>query len=340
MKKFIVIFFFMAVHYCNAEHVFVDGKEFLSLEEAKPAIKDGSQIYLKAGIYTEGINLKASNISIIGEDNVIFDDAAIDGKAALVLSGDNVLVESIECQNISVRDHNGACIRFEGTNLTVRNLYVHDSQSGIMTSHNYEGFLHVEFSKFERLGGKATGRGYAHAIYANVGEFVFSYSQVLSTGKEGSGLKSRSRKTVVKNSILASLDAKDSRLIDVANYGELIIQDSILQQGNNSSNSQLISYGLEKVKNNFDVNRIIIKNNLLLLDREKANVIIMHKQAKTVEIYDNTIVGDFLYPNEFSKKNPWYISREDARLKAYPYLPEISELKQLINSISVVGSRK
>jgi len=317
MKNIFAMLLFMTVHYCNAEHVFVDGKEFFSLEEAKSAIVDGSQIYLKAGIYTQGVYIKEDNISIIGEDNVIFDDAAVDGKAALVLSGDNVLVESIECQNISVRDHNGACIRFEGKNLTVRNLYAHDSQSGIMTSHNYEGFLHVEFSKFERLGGKA-----------------------LSTGKEGSGLKSRSRKTVVKNSILASLDAKDSRLIDVANYGELIIQDSILQQGNNSSNSQLISYGLEKVKNNFEVNRIVIRNNLLLLDREKANVIIMHKQANTVEIYDNTIVGDFLYPNEFSKKNPWYISREDARLKAYPYLPEISELKQLVNSISVVGSRK
>lgn len=323
-----------------SEQVFVDGEEFQSLQEAKSAIKDGSQIYLKAGIYTQGLYVKASDISIIGEENVIFDDAAVDGKAALVLTGNNVLVESIECRNIYVKDLNGACIRFEGKNLTVRDIYAHDSQSGVMTNTNYDSFLHIEFSKFENLGGKATGRGYAHAIYANVGEFVFSDSQVLSVGKEGSGLKSRSRKTLVINSILASLDAKDSRLIDVANYGELIIKNSILQQGNNSSNSQLIAYGLEKQKRKFEVNRIEITNNLFLLDRKKANVIILQKQADSIDIYDNTMIGDFLYSDDLSKRNDWYISRENAKLKPYPYLPEISDLKQLINSISIVGNKE
>jgi hypothetical protein len=340
MKVFGLLFFFVVIGCCNAEHVFVDGKEFFSLQDAKKAIKNGSQIYLKAGIYTEGIYLTASDINIIGEKNVIFDNAAVNGKAALVLAGNNVLVESIECQNIYVNDLNGACIRFEGKNLTVRDIYAHDSQSGIMTSASYDGFLHIEFSKFERLGGKATARGYAHAIYANVGEFIFSDSQVLSVGKEGSGLKSRSRKTVVKNSILASLDAKDSRLIDVANYGELIIKNSILQQGNNSSNSQLIVYGVENMTNNFKTNRIEITDNLFLLDRKKANVIIIHKQADSVEIYNNVMIGDFLYPDEFSKRNPWYISRENAKIQPYPYLPKVSELKSLFDAISVVGERE
>ncbi len=340
MKTVIFFLFFAIVNYCNAEQVFVDGIGFSSLQEAKSAIKDGSKVYLKAGIYTEGLYSSANKIEIIGEKNVIFDNAAVDGKAALVLSGNNVLVESIECKNIYVRDLNGACIRFEGKNLTVRDLYAHDSQSGIMTSYNYEGFLHVEFSKFKNLGGKAIGRGYAHAIYANVGEFVFNYSQVLSTGKEGSGLKSRSRKTIITNSVLASLDAEDSRLIDVANYGELIIQGSILQQGNNSSNNQLIAYGLERIKNEFEVNRIEITNNLFLLDRQKANVIIAHNQANTVEIYDNTLIGDFLYSEELSKRNPWYISRTNAKLKPYPYLPEITGLKQLIDSINIVGEKE
>jgi hypothetical protein len=338
MKLLIFILLFSITYYCNAEHVFVNGKEFFSLQEAKSAIKDGSQIYLKAGIYTKGLYLKASNIEIIGEKNVIFDDAAVDGKAALVLAGNNILVESIECRNIYVKDLNGACIRFEGENLTVRDLYAHDSQSGIMTNYN-DGFLKIEYSTFERLGGKATGRGYAHAIYANVGEFSFFESKILTMGKEGSGLKSRSRKTTITNSLLATLNGKDSRLIDVADYGELIIKNSILQQGNNSSNSQLIAYGLEKRPVNYLINRIEITDNLFLLDREKANVIIAHKKAAEVLIENNTMVGDFLYPNEFSKSNPWYISREKAKLQAYPYLPSISDLRQLINAISIVGKR-
>jgi len=335
--KFIFVFVFSLFSVSShAEHVFVDGKEFFSLSEAKGAIKDGSQIYLGAGIYTEGLYSKANDIEIIGEENVIFDNAAVNGKAALVLTGNNILVESIECVNIFVRDKNGACIRFEGKNQVVRDVYAHDSQSGIMTSYN-DGSLKVEYSRFERLGGKATGRGYAHAIYANVGEFTFSNSKILSIGKEGSGIKSRSRKTVIKNSVLASLNAKDSRLIDVANYGELIIRHSILQQGNNSSNSQLIAYGLENRGRNYPVNKIEIKDNLFLLDREKANVIISYKQADEVTIENNTMVGDFLYPNEFSKRNPWYISRKKAKLQPYPYLPKISELPQLLETIHLFG---
>jgi len=316
----------------------VDGNEFEFIDDASKAIKDGSQIYFKAGIYFTGLKTSASNIEIIGEENVIFDDAAMEGKAALVLSGDNVLVESIECQNIHVRALNGACIRFEGKNLTVRNIYAHDSQSGIMTSFN-DGFLKIEHSTFERLGGKATGRGYAHAIYANVGEFIFSDSKVLSMKKEGSGLKSRSRRTIIKNSVLASLAGRDSRLIDVANYGELIIRNSILQQGNRSSNSQLIAYGLEGKPQNYKINRIEITDNLFLLDRKKANVIILQKLAKEVIIENNTMVGDFLYADALAKKNPWYISRKKARLKSFPVLPNISDLTQLINTISIIGER-
>jgi len=336
--KFLITLIFLCSCAASAEQVFVDGKGFMSLQAAKSAIKDGSRIFLKAGIYTRGLYIKASNIEIIGEDNVIFDDAAVDGKAALVLAGNNVLVESIECRNIYVKDLNGACIRFEGVNLTVRDIYAHDSQSGLMTSYN-DGFLKIEYSTFENLGGKASGRGYAHAVYANVGEFTFSYSKVLSVGKEGSGLKIRSRKTIVTNSLLASLDAKDSRLIDAANYGELIIRNSILQQGNNSSNSQLIGYGLEKKEKKFAINRIEITNNLFLLDRERANVIINQKKADEVIIKNNTLIGDFLYPGKIRKINHWYLSREKAKLKAYPYLPEISELSQLIRVINIVGEK-
>jgi len=330
---FFIAFF---IEQAFAEQVFVDGKEFSSLQEAKSSIKDGSQIYLKAGIYTKGIYINASNIEIIGEKNVIFDDAAVDGKAALVLTGNNVVVESIECRNIYVKDLNGACIRFEGVNLTVRDIYAHDSQSGLMTNYN-NGFLKIEYSTFENLGGKATGRGYAHAIYANVGEFIFSHSKVLSVGKEGSGLKTRSRKTIVEHSILASLNAKDSRLIDAANYGELIIRNCILQQGNNSSNSQLIAYGLEKRKNAYSINRIEITNNLFLFDREKANVLLAQKKADDTLVKDNIFIGDFLYTDKYTKENTWYISRENARLKPYPYLPTISQLPQLIKSIKILG---
>lgn len=328
MKYFLLLFLLLSP-LCPAQTVTVDGVIFESLSEARPAIKDGSRVYLEKGIYAVGAYIKASNIEIIGEKGVVFDDAVADNKAALVFSGDNVTVESIECRNIQVNHKNGACIRFEGTNLTVRDLYAHDSQSGVMTSDN-AGTVKIEYSKFERLGGKASGKGYAHAMYIKADTFTLFRSEIVDTQGEGSGVKSRSNKTLVLESLLSSGKGNDSRLVDVANFGELIVQDSILQQGNKSSNSQLIAYGLEKkVERKFPINRIQMSNNIFIFDRIKANVLISYRLADEVDIKDNIYIGDMLYPDNFVPNNKWYFTRKDAFIAELPYIPKLSDFEDV-----------
>ena len=317
-----------------ANGVLVDGKPFASLKSAISSIKDGSRIYLEAGTYTEGVYIKASNIAILGEPGVVFDGALADGKAALVLAGDNVEVESVECANITAPAGNGACIRFEGANLVARDIHVHDCESGIMTAGD-AGKVEVSYSRFERLGNR---NGYSHALYIKADELHFRYSSVLSTKMQGSGIKSCSKKVVVENSIIATLDGVDSRLIDMANYGELIVRDSILQQGNNSSNSQLIAYGLEKkIKREFEINKIVIKDNLIFFDRRQANVLMRSRLEDERIISGNVFVGDFNNPSEFVEGNLWYLSRAKARVAAAPYLPEIHEKNVVIDTIRVIG---
>ena len=274
----------------SANSVLVDGKPFASLKSAIASIKDGSRVYLEAGVYTEGAYIKASNIAILGEPGVVFDSALADGKAALVLTGDNVEVESVECRNIKAPAGNGACIRFEGANLIARDIHVHDCESGIMTASD-TGKVEVSYSRFERLGNR---NGYAHVLYLKADELHFRYSSILSTKMQGSGIKSRSKKVLVENSIIAALDGVDSRLIDMANYGELIVRDSILQQGNNSSNSQLIAYGLEtKVKQEFKINKIVIKDNLIFFDRRQANVLVRSRLEDERIVSGNVFVWGF-----------------------------------------------
>lgn len=333
---FMALLMFNAIH-CMANHVVVDGVDYDSLADARPHIKDGSRIYLFKGIYKQGVYLKQSNLEIIGETGVIFDNATVDGKAALVLTGNDVSIESIECRNMHVRDGNGACIRFEGNNLTVRNLYAHNSQSGIMTAKS-DGFLKVFYSRFDHLGAR---NGYAHAIYAKVGEFHFYRSAITSTKLQGSGIKSRSRKTIVEESLLASVDGVDSRLIDAADYGELIVKKSILQQGINSSNSQAIAYGLEKnVHMYHPVNSITIVDNVFILDRKKSNVLISYTQPDSVKITNNEIIGDMLYPDNFAKDNNWYLSRRDAFMRDLPYIPEISDYKDIVFKAQTYGEQQ
>ncbi|WNC68448.1 hypothetical protein RI845_18255 [Thalassotalea nanhaiensis] len=335
MKLIIVTFWFIAFCFpVQAKQVIVDGVAFTSFKLAKKSIKDGSKIFLSKGVYTQGVNLKASNIEILGEKGVVFDNASVNGKAALVLKGDNIFIENIECRNIQVKDGNGACIRFEGRNLTVRGLYAHDSHSGLMTSKD-AGIVNIEYSRFERLGNRG---GYSHAIYVKADLLSIKYSEFLSTKKQGSAVKTRSKKTVIEYSLLASIDGKDSRLVDAANYGELIIRNSILEQGVNTSNSQLLAYGLEKkVPVKTEVNKIEVTGNLLLLDRKKANVILKHRLADEVIVANNIIVGDPLDKKEFLKTNTWYKNRSSAKLQPYPYIPEVDDIERLKTYIQLVG---
>lgn len=337
MKIWTALLLISSAMTASANTVYVDGEQFDSLSSAVTAIKDGSKVYLEPGIYQQGAYISANNIAIIGAKGVIFDGAVSDDKAALVLTGKNVLVESIECRNIAVKDGNGACIRFEGENLTIRDLYAHDSQSGVKTS-RVKGFVKIEYSKFERIGNR---NGYSHSMYIIADLLQLNFCQILSTKSQGSGVKSRSKKVLIENSILASLDGKDSRLIDMANYGELIVRDSLLQQGDNSSNSQLIAYGLEKnVTKQFVRNRIELTNNLIFFDRSKANVLISKRFDDEFINKGNMFIGDFNHAKDLIEHNTWYMSRTDANVQPYPYLPKLGETQAVMQNIRLFGKQK
>ncbi|MFT5294482.1 MAG: hypothetical protein ACI9YH_000488 [Colwellia sp.] len=97
-----------------------------------------------------------------------------------------------------------------------------------------------------------------------MGELFFYKSRIISTKGEGSGIKSRSKKVVIDSSLLASMDTIDSRLVDMANYGEFFIKNSVLQQGSNPSNNQSLAYGLEiNITSEFDVSRVELVNNVI-----------------------------------------------------------------------------
>ena len=57
---------------------------------------------------------------------------ASQGKAIWVIQGDDTTVESVVFTGAAVVDKNGAGIRQEGKNLTVRRCYFHDNEDGIL----------------------------------------------------------------------------------------------------------------------------------------------------------------------------------------------------------------
>lgn len=293
----------------------INDKLYNSLKQASSHLKDGQTMFIGEGIYKQGIIIKANNITVIGQGKVVLDGASVEGKGAIVTKGRNITIKNIECRNIKVRDHNGACIRSEGKSLHVEHIYFHNSEQGIISGRSTQ-LVTIKDSRFEQLG----KNGRAHGIYIGAGELVIENSLFIAAKSEAHEIKSRAHTNIINNSIIASMSARDSRLIDISNGGILIINNSILQQGKNSVNGDAIGYGLEKTR--YKNNRIKITNSIIILERKVFNRFLHTGKFE----FDSKITQNIIISPkdiDITGFNTFYIDRKSAGFKAYPYLPEL-----------------
>jgi hypothetical protein len=161
--------------------------EHATLQAAIDAAAPGYAIRLSPDEFYQCATVSVDGLTI-GGPGAHLRDVACGGKAALVVTADNVTIQDIECSGISVSDQNGACIRLEAPSLTVRNVYFHDNDEGILGGLD-GGTVIIEDSVFERNG----RGGRAHGVYisSKVDRLEFRRNSVLSSKGEGHGLKSR-----------------------------------------------------------------------------------------------------------------------------------------------------
>ncbi len=305
----------------------VDGRIYKDLKSAASGIKDGSVVIFGSGIYTNGMSINRDSVTLRGSAGTHFKGASVQGMATFVVNGNNVVIENIECSEVTVPHHNGACVRQNGKDLTLRYVHFHDSEQGILSAKG-SGRLTIENSRFERLG--KIGR--AHAVYSNNDRLEIRYSRFLSSKGEGHEIKSRAPVTLIESSVIASLSGKDSRLIDVSNGGALSVRNSVLQQGPDSSNFQLIGFGLEGMKSGVPQS-VIIENNTILAEQPRGNVLLGlpgDDSSISVSITNNDIIAErFIYDkykHNLTDNNQFFTDRLSYGLGPFPELPEIEGL--------------
>ncbi|MCI0430955.1 MAG: hypothetical protein L0210_10490 [Rhodospirillales bacterium] len=305
--------------------------QFTDLAAAAAAAAPGTEIVLAPGVYEQGAVLAADGLILRGEPGAHLKGHPVQGKAALVVTGAGVVIDGIECSGIEVPDQNGACIRIEGDDLTVRNVNFHDNQQGILSSSLAKGTLLVEDSQFERNG----HGGRAHGLYIgrSVDNFIFRRNLVLSTRSEGHGVKSRARRSVIEDNVIASLEGNDSRAIDLPNGGEVSIRGNMLEKGPDSTNNQMIGIALEG--NMHQKNAILIEDNLIIFDPQvtplskllsaaesltpKRGLVIRMGAPVEVILNHNVVIGaKSLGVDDAEAANVTFATRQAAHLPPYP----------------------
>jgi hypothetical protein len=216
-------------------------------------VANGDSIEIDAADYLGAdclANWSVSNLYIKGvggRPHMIANGQNIGGKSIWITSGNDITIENIEFSGCTVPDANGAGIRAEGLNLTIRSCYFHNNENGILTNNTNAGNLLVEYSEFAYNG---AGDGLSHNIYVgHISKLTFQYNYS-HHANIGHNLKSRANENIILyNRIMDETTGNSSRLIDLPNGGFSLLMGNLLMQGNNAQNNNMVGYGLEGLSN-------------------------------------------------------------------------------------------
>jgi hypothetical protein len=212
------------------------------------------------------------------------------GKAIWVVSGNDTTIENVEFSGATVADANGAGIRQEGANLTVRGAYFHDNQDGILAGDNAGSQILIENSEFDHNG---AGDGYSHNLYVNhVARFTFRYNYS-HRAVVGHLLKSRAAETyVLYNRLTGESDGTESYELDVPNGGKTYVIGNIVEQGANTGNPSMLAYGEEGKNAANPSDALIVASNTFVNDHGSGTFVFVDAGVTTpARLVDNIFTG-------------------------------------------------
>lgn len=214
-------------------------------------LQDGDIVEIDFGTYSgrDALAIWNKNNIIVrgvgGRPRMVAAGENIQGKSIWITTGNNITVDNIEFSGCRVPDRNGAGIRVESLNLTIKNCYFYDNEMGILTYNNADSNLTVESSEFNDNGRVENG-GFAHNVYVGrINKLIFKYNYTHHC-KIGHNLKSRAKENIILyNRIMDEESGNSSRLIDLPDGGFTIIMGNLLMQGANAPNYNLVGYCVE-----------------------------------------------------------------------------------------------
>ncbi|ETR65617.1 MAG: parallel beta-helix repeat-containing protein, partial [Candidatus Magnetoglobus multicellularis str. Araruama] len=269
-------------------------REFQWVRQVSEVVQDNDIIEIDAGLYPGDIaSWEASNLiirGIGGRAHLHASGRSAEGKAIWVIRGENTLVENIEFSNCEVEDRNGAGIRLEGNNLTLRNCYFHHNENGILTAIGlYNCELLIEGCEFAYNG---NGNGLTHNMYINVMKrftLIHSYSHHTLIGHN---VKTRAYENhILYNRIMDEKIGQSSYLIDFSQGGKNIVMGNVFYQGRYAENNAMISHNAEYPYHSNQ--ELYLVNNTFVNQKERNAIFVrVYNPTQNVVIGNNLFAGD------------------------------------------------
>ncbi|MFL6675131.1 MAG: hypothetical protein ACJ8LG_17805 [Massilia sp.] len=215
------------------------------------------------------------------------------GKGTWVVAGSDIVIENVEMFGARVPDQNGAALRLEGTNFTLRLGYLHDNENGILSGVNTASNILIEYSQFAHNG---YGTGYTHNLYiGNAGSLTFRYNYS-HDANVGHHLKSRALVNMIAYNRFSSTPAgqagsgQPSYEIDLPNAGTSYVIGNVIEQPAANKNPIMLSYG-EEGATNPGKDLYVVNNTFLNDDSSTGTFVKIGSGVTTPALLQNNIFG-------------------------------------------------
>lgn len=274
------------------------GKMFQTFCAAVAASKAGDTIEVSIGIYPnesctiqQPITIKAVGTGTAhlkwGTGDALTNTAHIpNGKGILIVQA-STTIEGLEFSGAKVPDGNGAGIRYEGGNLTVRKSYFHGNENGILGQGGASNTATLEDNIFEQNG--TCAQGCAHNVYiGQMGKLIFSRNISKDSRDESHTLKSRASVNEVTGNTLSTKNSNGSYEADFPYGGSVLFTGNTIEQGVNSSNSTLLAYAAE---GSLNPNPSLIVRNNTFRNLKSTGSFIQVAGSPAIEVTYNTFTG-------------------------------------------------
>ena len=268
-------------------------RDIKTLREASQQARDADLVLVDAGEYRGDVAVWTQRGLVIrangGKARLFADGASAEDKGIFVFRQADAVVEDLEFRGARSNDRNGAGIRLDtGSRLSVERCRFEDNETGILTSNDGVSELHLRDSAFVRNG---PGAGQNHNVY--VGAIArLTVTGCYSGNVRGAGhlLKTRARESLIAYSRLSGEDGTASYELEFPNGGRAVVLGCVVQQGRNSENATVISYGAEGYR--WQQNELLISFCTIVNDRPSGGTFVRAgANAGKIELLDNLLLG-------------------------------------------------
>lgn len=259
--------------------------------QAARVVQPGDTVIITPATYHDCSVWNADNITIeASAKGVMLVKTVCNNKGIFVISGSNVTVSGITFSGAASTDGNGAGIREQGTNLTVKNSNFSYNEDGILADANSASTITITNSQFDH-NGHCGKEGCAHGIYIGSIALLQVENSTFYNTQQGHHIKSLAATTEITNcDIEDGPNGTASYEVDIPYGGNLEISNTVMEKGPKSQNhSTAISIG--EGNESQLTNQLLVESNTFTNDGPPT-VFVTNDTSTSAELTGNTLLGN------------------------------------------------